>query len=121
MTSGNNAAAGRTANGDICAGANGNAYKHTDDGWSKWNNGSWQPMQPPQKRGAGSTAVGSNKNIAWQKDWQNRMSGSNAPAASGAGNDPMQRLDQHRSARLGGSQGSRGRFGGGGGARRFRG
>ncbi len=49
-TSGNNAAVGRGANGDVYAGANGNAYKHTDDGWSKWDNGSWQPVTPPQKQ-----------------------------------------------------------------------
>jgi hypothetical protein len=48
------------------------------------------------------------------------MSGSNA---AGAGNgDTMQRLDQDRSARSGGGEGARGRFGGGGGGmRRFRG
>jgi hypothetical protein len=128
--SGNNAAVGRGANGDIYAGANGNAYKHTDDGWSKWDNGSWQPVTPPQKPASnnnnlgsmsrgntarGSTTPGSANNNAWRKDWQNRMSGSNA---SGAGNDNMQRLDQDRSARFGGGQG--GRFGGSGG-RRFRG
>ncbi len=124
-SSGNNAAVGRGANGDIYAGANGNAYKHNDDGWSKWDNGSWQPVTPPQKPGAGSKGAGSNSlgssanNNAWQKNWQSRMSGSNAPGA--ASNDPMQRLDQDRSARFGGSQGSRGRSGGGGGARRFRG
>ena len=123
--SGNNAAIGRGANGDVYAGANGNAYKHTDDGWSKWDNGGWQPVQPPQKQGAGSTSPGSRSpgsasNNGWQKDWQNRMTGSNMPGASGRNEDNMQRLDQDRSARFGGGEGARGRFGGGGG-RRFRG
>ena len=87
-SSGNNAAVGRGANGDIYAGANGNAYKHNDDGWSKWDNGSWQPVTPPQKPGAGSKGAGSNSlgssanNNAWQKNWQSRMSGSNAPGAA---------------------------------------
>jgi hypothetical protein len=31
----------------VYAGADGNAYKHTDNGWSKWANGGWQPVQPP--------------------------------------------------------------------------
>ena len=43
---GNNAAIGRTASGNVYAGADGNAYKHTDTGWSKWDNG-WQSMKSP--------------------------------------------------------------------------
>lgn len=46
---GRNAAVARTQNGNVYAGADGNAYKHTDDGWSKWNSGSWQPVQKPTR------------------------------------------------------------------------
>jgi hypothetical protein len=116
---GNNAAIGRGANGDIYAGADGNAYKHTSDGWSKWENGSWQPTQPSSNR----TAGGGN---SWQKDWQSRMSSGSSSLGANSGSSTFgasrgsneQRLDQDRAARFGGAQGLRGRFSGGAG--RFR-
>ena len=40
-------AAVQTSSGDVYAGRDGNAYKHTSDGWSTWNNGSWQQVQKP--------------------------------------------------------------------------
>jgi hypothetical protein len=43
---GNNAGIVKGAGGDVYAGADGNVYKKTDDGWSKYENGSWTPMQP---------------------------------------------------------------------------
>jgi hypothetical protein len=89
---GNNAAIGRSASGDIYAGADGNAYKHTSNGWSKWENGSWQPVQTPSKSGASSSS--------WRQNWQNRMSGSSTPGANSRSN--MQRLNQDRAARSGG-------------------
>ena len=33
---------GQSASGDLYAGKNGNVYKKTDDGWSSYNNGSWE-------------------------------------------------------------------------------
>ena len=36
----------KTQGGDVYAGHDGNVYKHTDDGWSKYDNGSWNPVQP---------------------------------------------------------------------------
>jgi hypothetical protein len=36
---GNRGGAARTQNGDVYAGHDGNAYQHSSDGWSKWNNG----------------------------------------------------------------------------------
>ncbi len=44
---GNRGGAVKTQNGDVYAGHDGNAYQHTSDGWSKWNNGGWQPVNPP--------------------------------------------------------------------------
>jgi hypothetical protein len=46
---GNSAGVAKSASGDVYAGANGNVYKHTSDGWSEWNNGSWNPVTPPDK------------------------------------------------------------------------
>ena len=36
----------KTQNGDVYAGHDGNVYQHTDSGWSKYVNGSWNPVQP---------------------------------------------------------------------------
>jgi hypothetical protein len=44
---GNRGGAVKTQNGDVYAGHDGNAYQHSSDGWSKWNNGGWQPVTPP--------------------------------------------------------------------------
>ncbi len=98
---GRNAGVARTPTGNVYAGADGNVYRHTDDGWSKWNNG-WQSTQWP----AGARTQG------------NLGSG----ARSTPSNDSYRQLDQDRFAR---TQGGREysappgeRFGGGGG--RFR-
>ena len=49
----------KTQSGDVYAGHDGNVYQHTDSGWSKYDNGSWNPVQPvnhPQPpANAGST------------------------------------------------------------------
>ncbi len=112
---GNNAAIGRTASGNVYAGADGNAYKHTDSGWSKWNNGSWQPVQPPASQRSQQTLGGSAGTARTQTP------ASRQTLSSGS----YQQLEQDRFARFqGGSEGRQfsapeGRsFGGGGG--RFR-
>lgn len=46
-SSGNNAAVVKTPTGNVYAGSDGNAYKHTSSGWSSYNNGSWQQVQKP--------------------------------------------------------------------------
>lgn len=45
---GNSGGAVKTSNGDVYAGRDGNVYQKTDNGWSKWNNGGWQPVNPPK-------------------------------------------------------------------------
>jgi hypothetical protein len=40
----------KTQGGDVYAGHDGNVYKHTDSGWSKYDNGSWNAVQPPANR-----------------------------------------------------------------------
>jgi hypothetical protein len=98
---GRNAGVARTPTGNVYAGADGNVYRHTDNGWSKWNNG-WQSVQSPS--GA--------------RTQENPASGTR-PTLS---NDSYQQLNQDRLAR---TQGGReysaptgGRFGGGGRYRR---
>lgn len=47
---GNSAGVAKSASGNVYAGANGNVYKHTSDGWSQWNDGSWNPVTPPDNK-----------------------------------------------------------------------
>lgn len=51
---GNNAAVAKTQSGNVYAGADGNAYKKTSDGWSKYDNGSWNPVTPPKPANEGT-------------------------------------------------------------------
>jgi hypothetical protein len=46
---GNSAGVAKSASGNVYADANGNVYRHTSDGWSKWNDGSWNPVTPPDR------------------------------------------------------------------------
>ena len=43
---GNSGGAVRTSGGDVYAGRDGNVYRHTDSGWSKWDNGGWNTGKP---------------------------------------------------------------------------
>lgn len=45
-TKGNSAGVVKGAGGNVYAGRDGNVYKHTDTGWSKWNGGAWNSVQP---------------------------------------------------------------------------
>jgi len=46
----------------VYAGADGNVYKHTDSGWQKYDNGSWnnvqKPATTPQRQAGGQTVGG---------------------------------------------------------------
>lgn len=42
-----NTAAGKSSNGDMYAGHDGNVYKNTGSGWQSYNNGSWNSVQKP--------------------------------------------------------------------------
>jgi hypothetical protein len=97
---GNTAAAGRTASGNVYAGADGNVYKKTSDGWSKYNNGSWNAVNRPQT--AANRSSGSD-NLDRQLDADDR--------ARTQGYARQQSFDQ---SRFTGYQGDRGGFEGGG-------
>src|ERR1019366_7045451 len=49
-----NTAVGKTANGDMYAGHDGNVYKNTGSGWQTYNNGSWNNVQKPTTTSAQS-------------------------------------------------------------------
>jgi hypothetical protein len=55
---GNQGGAVRTQGGDVYAGADGNVYRKTDDGWQKYDNGSWQPAQRPTRSDTGGGSGG---------------------------------------------------------------
>jgi hypothetical protein len=86
--------------GDVYAGHDGNVYQHGSSGWSKWNNGGWQPVQPPAR---------GTPNAAASQEWHNRFGDENN----------YQQLEQDRQARFQGYQRQSGGWNrGGGGWRR---
>lgn len=118
---GNQAGVVHGAGGNTYAGANGNVYRHTDDGWSTWNNGSWQPVTPPQRGGNGQNTLGATQQqrpAQQQRQSQGqRRAGQGAPRENGTWN----RLEQDQAARRFGEE-RQGFFGGrGGGDGEFRG
>ena len=109
-----NTVAGKTSNGDMYAGHDGNVYKNTGSGWQSYNNGSWNSVNTQQH--------------------QQSMDQSRSSAASGGGWS-SQNLDSERQSRQsgaaqsenfdrggggwgGGGRGGGGGWGGGGGRRR---
>jgi hypothetical protein len=117
---GNSGGAVKTQNGDVYAGHDGNAYQHSADGWSKWNNGGWQPVTPPSggSSAARQSAPASTANGGEFGQAQNRT----AERSQGTARQPMesssyQQLEQDRQARFAGNQqrfgemGAAGRFG----------
>ena len=56
----------RGAGGNVYAGADGNVYKHGADCWSKWNNGSWNTVQPrTQSQNLQAQSGGEVWRVAW--------------------------------------------------------
>jgi hypothetical protein len=105
---GNNAAVGKSANGNVYAGADGNAYKKTSDGWSKWNNGSWNTVNTPKTQNAGTRPNGSRPASAEGTQAPSRQL-DNDDRARTQGWQEQQRYSQQR---MGGYQDNR--FGSGG-------
>jgi hypothetical protein len=133
----------KTQSGDVYAGHDGNAYQHTDDGWSKWENGGWQPVTPPtppsnqnnQNRLQSSSSTNAQSNQLGTSQQQQRRSASGGTGQSnqrgasqqrrGASqtmdSNSYQQLEQDRQARFAGLQqgGAGSRFSGGGGGGGF--
>lgn len=130
---GNQGGAVKTQSGDVYAGHDGNVYQHSSDGWSKWNDGGWQAVNPPASSSTTRTQTGQqtaqtqrtstssgtqgnpyggtqNRSSTYQGQ---RTSSGQTQQASRQSMDSAsyQQLEQDRQARSAGSQ----RFGGGGG------
>ena len=142
---GNRAGVVQGAGGDVYAGADGNVYKKTSDGWSKYDNGSWNQVQRPtgntnaQNNLSGATrsqtGSGAQNNLsgATERNSAGTASGQARTGASASGaSQSFGQLDRDSEARTMGAQrqqqfqsrgasGFEGRggggFGGGGGGR----
>ena len=122
---GNRGGAVRTSSGDVYAGRDGNAYQHTSNGWSKWENGGWQPVQTPSSTGQRAQAPAAQTHPATlggtqgaQGRYQNRATGGGGTGYAGRlDSGSYQQLEQDRQARTFGQQQFGGyRQAGGGGA-----
>jgi hypothetical protein len=140
-SNGNRGGAVKTQNGDVYAGHDGNAYQHTSDGWSQWNKGGWQPVNPAssssnRQQTATNTAATQTRNQATQnqpahsQSWQSQSAGAGQRfSRQSMDSASYNQLEQDRQARSAGSGRFRGygggrldgegggRFGGGGGGR----
>lgn len=118
-----NSAVGKTANGDMYAGHDGNVYKNTGSGWQSYNNGSWNSVNKPSSSSAQQSA---------QSFKPSSSNGQSSFSKSSEGSSSqMQGLQQEAQNRQRGEQQSRsfqqsgggrfggGRFGGGDGGSRF--
>jgi hypothetical protein len=93
--------AAKGAGGNVYAGADGNVYRHTNDGWAKWNNGSWDTVQPRTQSGnlqaqSGESSRGSRMESRAQGELGSRRAA--APTAD------VNQLNQDRFARTQGFQ-----------------
>jgi hypothetical protein len=124
---GNNAGAVKTASGQVYAGADGNVYKKTDNGWEKYNNGSWNPVQKPTTPSQGSSQQNSSRqaqgtassgnlsgqtesNAATRRDQgSSNLSGQTERSAGsrgqgGSSSEGFQQLDRDQQARFSGME-----------------
>jgi hypothetical protein len=90
----------KTQNGDVYAGHDGNIYQHTDSGWSKYDNGAWNPVQTPTNKPASATAPTNRAPGGTPGDTQGAR-GNPAGGATDRGN--YQQLEQDRLGRQAGS------------------
>jgi hypothetical protein len=100
---GSSGGAVKGAGGDVYAGRDGNVYRHTDDGWSKWNNGTWNPVQPPSSSSPSGQA---------RREGTTNAGLGSAPSNGGRGTFDRGNYQQLEQDRLGRSAG-RGQFGSG--------
>jgi len=108
---GNQGGVVRTQNGDVYAGRDGNAYQHTSDGWSKWSNGGWQPVNPPANASGNpntTTAPAAARNSRTQGTGANNLNSTRSGGRQAMDSTSYQQLEQDRQARWSGQQRSNG-------------
>ena len=105
-----NSGLAKSKNGDVYAGHDGNLYRHSEDGWQTWDDGSWEAAEKPAASGGARAAAGE----------------TSMPSTRGRSGDETRSFDHERSlnrdrsARRAGARGLEGmrsrpgRLGGGG-------
>ena len=128
---GNRGGVVQTKGGDTYAGHDGNVYRHDSDGWSKWSDGGWQPVNPPKSPGNSPRAARNNQSSSPSAGERqaSRPDSRPSPAGGRTNTSLFQQLERDRQARLGGARGGfaeglrgnnwRDRFDGGDGSDRF--
>ena len=71
---GNRAGAVQTSGGDVYAGADGNVYKKTDDGWQKYDSGSWNSVDKPANPRTTASPTGAASTARTQPAGESRLS-----------------------------------------------
>jgi hypothetical protein len=79
---GNRTTVGQSGSGDLYAGRNGNVYKKTNNGWSHYGDGGWQPVETPSRSANAATTTrnsnqyGGNRDMSQlNRDWNARQMG----------------------------------------------
>jgi hypothetical protein len=120
---GNSAGVAKSASGNVYAGANGNVYKHTSDGWSKWDDGSWNSVTPPDRNSqqnlSGETrqqnASGQSQNLSGQtRESGQNLSGQTRESGNAGANAQGRSSGQNLSGQTERGGNFREQFGGGG-------
>jgi hypothetical protein len=89
------------AGGNVYAGADGNVYRHSGDSWSKWENSSWNTVQPPTRSQNLQAQSGEGRRgSGMQSRSQGELSGRRATASTA----DLGQLNQDRFARTQGFQ-----------------
>jgi hypothetical protein len=100
-----NTAVGKTGSGDVYAGHDGNAYKKTDSGWQKYDNGSWAPVQPPSSTTPKQQPQAQTQNMQQTQSGQQARQQGNVQT-SHAGGEQTQGLQKEAEDRQRGEQSS---------------
>src|SRR6201999_3359312 len=90
---------GKTQKGDVYAGHDGNAYQHTSNGWSKWNDGGWQPVNPPSSNPTTTGRSSTGGQTQYQRSGSGQASQSARPTMESSS---YQQLEQDRQGGTGG-------------------
>ncbi len=108
---GNRGGVARSPSGDVYAGRDGNVYQHSSSGWSQWNNGSWQAVQPSSNASSRTThSTTSGTQTSSSRSY--RQSTPSTASRQPLNQTSYQQLEQDRQARTLGAQ-RQGGFGGG--------
>jgi hypothetical protein len=105
---GNSGGAVKTQNGDVYAGHDGNAYQHSSDGWSKWSNGGWQPVNPPSSGKTASDTEANNRSSTSTQSTSRQQTSQSGSSASSAGGSQSRSQSPQARQRTGTSQGQPG-------------